>query len=94
MVVSQIHTSFHEKFFVVYPQHGTISYERNAKNALTGDPMLRTVEDITARIVDAYEPDRIIAFGSGMTGTVPAGSDLDLLVVKDTSNRQLIVRWS
>ncbi len=51
--------------------------------------MLTTIEDITARIVETYDPDRIILFGSRAHGTGDAGSDVDLLILKDSTERPL-----
>jgi predicted nucleotidyltransferase len=36
---------------------------------------------ITKRIIDSYNPDKIILFGSHATGTARPDSDLDFLVV-------------
>ena len=38
-------------------------------------------------IVRAYEPQRIIVFGSFVRGDTHEGSDLDLIVVKETDER-------
>jgi HEPN domain-containing protein/predicted nucleotidyltransferase len=51
--------------------------------------MLTNLEDIVERLVREYEPDRIILFGSAATGVAREGSDLDLLVVKDTPARPI-----
>ena len=40
-------------------------------------------------IASQYEPDRIILFGSLVTGTVGAWSDLDIAIVKQTKKRFL-----
>ncbi|HCA47111.1 MAG TPA: nucleotidyltransferase domain-containing protein [Armatimonadetes bacterium] len=45
------------------------------------------VWDIIDRIRVGYDPQRIIVFGSYARGTERSGSDLDLLVVKDTTAR-------
>ncbi len=47
--------------------------------------MLQTLEEITQRLVDRYEPERIIVFGSRATGNSGVESDIDLLVIKDTA---------
>ena len=46
-------------------------------------PKLRQVLDA---IAEAVEPERIILFGSAARGTMDAGSDIDLLVVKRTDD--------
>jgi len=45
------------------------------------------VQEIVETIRQGYDPDRIIVFGSYAQGTQTKGSDLDLLVVKDTTAR-------
>lgn len=42
------------------------------------------LKEIVRRLVDAVDPDRIILFGSHARGEANAGSDVDLLIVKDT----------
>jgi HEPN domain-containing protein/predicted nucleotidyltransferase len=51
--------------------------------------MLTTLDTIVRRIIDGYNPDRIILFGSRATGEGSEDSDLDLLVVKETQERPL-----
>jgi len=48
---------------------------------------------IVQRLVDAYEPEKIILFGSYAYGQPNADSDLDLLIIKKTSER-FIDRWT
>ena len=45
------------------------------------------VQDIVKKISEGYDPDRIIVFGSYARGTQRKGSDLDVLVVKETTAR-------
>jgi len=47
--------------------------------------MLKTLEEIRERVVSAYDPDRIILFGSRAAGTGTDENDFDLLIRKDTS---------
>ena len=49
--------------------------------------MLRTLDQIVARLVEGYDPDRVILFGSRARGTSTDDSDFDLLVVKETDER-------
>jgi uncharacterized protein len=49
--------------------------------------MLATLDEIVQRLVNEYEPDRIIVFGSTAHDRATDGSDLDLLVVKETEQR-------
>jgi len=48
---------------------------------------------IVRRVVDAYRPEKIILFGSYAYGKPNADSDLDLLIIKETSER-FIDRWT
>ena len=54
------------------------------------------LERITRQLVDKlrleYTPLKIILFGSHANGTADTDSDIDLLIVKDTSER-FIDRW-
>lgn len=49
--------------------------------------MIQNLKDITRRIVDGYQPDRIILYGSNVDGKTRKGSDIDLLVIKDSHKR-------
>jgi HEPN domain-containing protein/predicted nucleotidyltransferase len=51
--------------------------------------VLATLEDVVQRIVQGYEPDRILLFGSRARGGAEEGSDYDLLIVKDTDRRPI-----
>ncbi len=51
--------------------------------------MLSSLEDITARIVERYEPDRIILFGSRSRCEETGGSDIDLLIMKESIDRPI-----
>lgn len=63
---------------------------------LTGAPirrygarMLTSLEQVVGRLIDGYAPERIILFGSAATLGVREGSDIDLLIVKDTAARPI-----
>lgn len=43
--------------------------------------------DVVQRVVDAASPDKVILFGSAARGEMGPSSDIDLLVVKDTTDR-------
>ncbi|HBB16156.1 MAG TPA: nucleotidyltransferase domain-containing protein [Syntrophus sp. (in: bacteria)] len=47
---------------------------------------------ILKRVIDAYQPEKIILFGSYAYGKPDSDSDLDLLIIKKTSDR-FIDRW-
>lgn len=41
------------------------------------------IEDMVLRIVNRFDPDRIVLFGSHARGTAGSDSDVDLLVIMD-----------
>lgn len=45
---------------------------------------MKTVKDITERLIEYYEPDRIILYGSYGTIKERKNSDIDLLIIKKT----------
>jgi predicted nucleotidyltransferase len=45
------------------------------------------VQDAVETIRDGYDPEQIIVFGSHARGTARQGSDLDVLVIKETDAR-------
>ncbi len=51
------------------------------------------LKKIVRQVVDAYRPEKIILFGSYAYGKPHADSDLDLLIIKKTSER-FIDRWT
>jgi predicted nucleotidyltransferase len=61
------------------------------RNTPAGAPFRTEIEEIVRRIVERFDPERIILFGSHARGTAGPDSDVDLLVVKqvDGSRRQL-----
>jgi len=42
---------------------------------------------ITDKIVSIYQPDKIILYGSQAYGTAKLDSDIDLVIIKDTTKR-------
>jgi len=52
----------------------------------------REIERIVRRIVEGYQPLKVILFGSYAYGEPTEDSDVDLLIVKETSER-FIDRW-
>jgi predicted nucleotidyltransferase len=44
------------------------------------------------KLIDAYSPQKVILFGSHAYGTPGPDSDIDLLIIKETSTR-FIDRW-
>ncbi len=51
--------------------------------------MLKDLKDISSRLIQEYDPDRIILFGSRAEGKHGEGSDIDLVIVKETEERPL-----
>jgi len=49
----------------------------------------REIERIVARLREGYDPERIILFGSCSRSDFDENSDIDLLVVKETTLRPL-----
>ncbi len=49
-----------------------------------GTAMLTSLEDVVRRLIEGYDPDRIILFGSRARDAARPDSDIDLLIVKDT----------
>ncbi len=43
-----------------------------------------TMNEIITKIVSLFNPDKIILFGSYAAGNPTEGSDIDLLIIKDT----------
>jgi predicted nucleotidyltransferase len=57
---------------------------------MPGDGRIReAIEAIVARLVAHYAPQKIILFGSYAHGQPDEDSDIDLLIIKDTSERFL-----
>lgn len=50
------------------------------------------IQDIVGKLVAGYAPERVILFGSYASGTPRPDSDIDLLIIKETSER-FIDRW-
>ena len=47
------------------------------------------IDDIVEKLVTGYAPDKVILFGSSLHGRSDEDSDIDLLIIKDTSDRFL-----
>ena len=45
------------------------------------------IQDVVDKIVQGYQPEKIILFGSYAYGTPTEDSDLDLLIIKDTEEK-------
>jgi len=51
--------------------------------------MLRSLKDVTDRLIEYYQPDKIILYGSHSAQIANEGSDIDLLIIKDTDKRTI-----
>jgi len=51
--------------------------------------MIKTLKDISSRLIKEYDPEKIILFGSRAEGKDSEGSDIDLVIVKETDKRPL-----
>lgn len=51
--------------------------------------MLTTLEAVVQRLISSYDPERIILFGSHASSGAQEGSDIDLLIVKETDLRPI-----
>jgi predicted nucleotidyltransferase len=51
------------------------------------DRYQREIERVVAVLRERYSPDKIVLFGSGGRGDFGDDSDIDLLIVKETSKR-------
>ncbi len=54
---------------------------------LKDEGMRQIILKIAAKIKEAYSPEKIILFGSYAYGNPTRGSDIDLLIVKNTKDR-------
>jgi len=52
----------------------------------------KVIEDILERLLAGYTPQKVILFGSYAYGNPRPDSDIDLLIIKETSER-FIDRW-
>lgn len=63
---------------------------------MTIDPRLTpppaVLNEVIRRIVAAADPDKVILFGSGASGDMTAGSDLDVLVIKTGAHRRRLAQ--
>ncbi len=51
--------------------------------------MVKELSDISRRLIEGYDPEKIILFGSRAEGKDSEGSDIDLVIVKETDKRPL-----
>lgn len=53
------------------------------------DRLERALDRMVAVLVKEYRPEKIILFGSFVSGLVHEGSDLDLVIIKETPKRPI-----
>ncbi|MBI4831494.1 MAG: nucleotidyltransferase domain-containing protein [Candidatus Lindowbacteria bacterium] len=70
-------------------------YQRSGGNKLvTGSEEIReTIRDMVEKIVQGYQPKKIILFGSFAYGQPSEDSDIDLFIIKNTDQKP-IERWT
>jgi len=61
-------------------------------NAVTYNTIMKktghqAIDSIVAQIIAHYKPEKIILFGSAARGTMKPDSDIDMVVIKNTSER-------
>lgn len=61
-------------------------------DAVPQESVDQTIEDILHKLLAGYAPQKVILFGSYAYGNPRRDSDIDLLVIKETSER-FIDRW-
>ena len=61
------------------------SYER----ALLPQRYRQWVQEVADILVRDFKPEKIVLFGSAASGEIHEGSDIDLLIIKETSERRL-----
>ena len=55
-------------------------------NATRSKKLAIALDELLPTLIEEYEPERIVLFGSMARGNVGEWSDLDLLIVKETSD--------
>jgi hypothetical protein len=61
----------------------------SSPDACYNHPMIKELDDIRRRLIEGYDPDKIILFGSHVKGDADGSSDIDLVIVKATEQRPL-----
>ncbi len=60
-----------------------------ARDTLRSEDVQKTIESIVAKLVAAYQPQKVILFGSHAWGNPRGDSDIDLFIIKETTDRLL-----
>jgi len=59
---------------------------------MTSEGVEKIIQGILEKLLTGYSPQKVILFGSYAYGDPQPGSDIDLLIIKETSER-FIDRW-
>ena len=70
-------------------QLGHVSWYNEGTGMVADEKVKGLIQRLVAKIRDAYQPERIILYGSFAYGRPVAGSDIDLLIIKKTDERPL-----
>jgi predicted nucleotidyltransferase len=71
---------------------GVIRNPRESSIMANTQEARKEIANILGRLIAEYAPQRVILFGSYAYGNPQSDSDIDLLIIKDTSDR-FIDRW-
>lgn len=55
------------------------------------DKYMMELEAIKNQIIERYNPDKIILFGSLAKGAITENSDIDICIVKDSQNKRELI---
>lgn len=61
-------------------------YRHKAVKVKTSQEFVKAIENIKEKVKANYSPLRIVLFGSCLHGNVTEDSDIDMLIIKDTSD--------
>ena len=59
--------------------------ESDVEATIASGEIRQTIQEMVRRLIDRFDPDQTILFGSHARGTAAPGSDVDLLVVMSVS---------
>jgi len=79
----------HEEWFAMIEQEKPDSREEAGNPASLRERYQREIERVVTILQEHYAPDKVILFGSCGRGDFSEDSDIDLLIVKETSKRPL-----
>jgi predicted nucleotidyltransferase len=65
------------------------SRKREGHPVATVEPVQGTIHKMVRRLIEKYQPQQIILFGSFASGETDEDSDIDLLIIKDTTESPL-----